>query len=157
MARARVIDPARVKPYVCDESYSSKLLMDDFVAQTSLSWDNFGTSRDMSHIQMSVLDTSDELIGRCGYYDSWVASRGSIGAGAGAGHYTSGASDVGFSGSRSFEIVRESDIGACTYGHSPINPTRYCSYRGAPPSPRDIWSCVSTSIRTPGISPHSAR
>ena len=32
MAKAKIVEPARVKPYVCDESYSSKLLMDDFVA-----------------------------------------------------------------------------------------------------------------------------
>lgn len=32
MAKAKIVEPARVKPFVCDDSYSSKLLMDDFVA-----------------------------------------------------------------------------------------------------------------------------
>ena len=31
----QIVDPAQVKPFVCDESYSSKLLMDDFVAGTA--------------------------------------------------------------------------------------------------------------------------
>ena len=39
----RIIDPAQVKPFVCDESYSSKLLMDDFVAGTEAININEGT------------------------------------------------------------------------------------------------------------------
>ena len=34
MTERKVVDPARVKPFICDDSYSSKLLMDDFVAGT---------------------------------------------------------------------------------------------------------------------------
>lgn len=43
MAKAKIIEPARVKPFVCDESYSSKLLMDDLVAGTAAININEGT------------------------------------------------------------------------------------------------------------------
>ena len=39
----RIVDPARVKPFICDDSYSSKLLMDDFVAGTAAININEGT------------------------------------------------------------------------------------------------------------------
>ena len=39
----QIVDPAQVKPFVCDESYSSKLLMDDFVAGTAAININEGT------------------------------------------------------------------------------------------------------------------
>jgi quercetin dioxygenase-like cupin family protein len=39
----RIVDPTQVKPFVCDESYSSKLLMDDFVAGTEAININEGT------------------------------------------------------------------------------------------------------------------
>ena len=39
----RIVDPARVKPLICDDSYSSKLLMDDFVAGTAAININEGT------------------------------------------------------------------------------------------------------------------
>ena len=43
MAKGRIIDPSRVKPFVCDDMYSSKLLMDDFVAGTKAININEGT------------------------------------------------------------------------------------------------------------------
>ena len=43
MAKAKIVEPARVKPFVCDESYSSKLLMDDFVAGAAAININEGT------------------------------------------------------------------------------------------------------------------
>ena len=43
MAKGKVIIPARVKPFVCDDMYSSKLLMDDFVAGTKAININEGT------------------------------------------------------------------------------------------------------------------
>ncbi|MBI84762.1 MAG: hypothetical protein CMJ81_16330 [Planctomycetaceae bacterium] len=43
MAKGKVIIPARVKPFVCDEMYSSKLLLDDFVAGTKAININEGT------------------------------------------------------------------------------------------------------------------
>ena len=43
MAKFKVIDPARVQAFVPDESYSSKLLMDDFVAGTPAVNINEGT------------------------------------------------------------------------------------------------------------------
>jgi quercetin dioxygenase-like cupin family protein len=43
MAEAKVVDPARVQAFVCDPSYSSKLLMDDFVAGTPAININEGT------------------------------------------------------------------------------------------------------------------
>ena len=43
MAKGKVIIPSRVKPFVCDDMYSSKLLMDDFVAETKAININEGT------------------------------------------------------------------------------------------------------------------
>ena len=43
MAKGKVIDPDRVQAFVLDESYSSKLLMDDFVAGTPAININEGT------------------------------------------------------------------------------------------------------------------
>ena len=43
MAEAKIIEPAKVKAFVCDETYSSKLLMDDFVAGTEAININEGT------------------------------------------------------------------------------------------------------------------
>ena len=43
MTEKKVVDPARVKPFICDDSYSSKLLMDNFVAGTKAINVNEGT------------------------------------------------------------------------------------------------------------------
>lgn len=43
MAKGKLIHPSQVKPYVCDAAYSSKMLLDDFVAGTEAINVNEGT------------------------------------------------------------------------------------------------------------------
>ena len=60
MPQARVIDPARVKAFVCDETYSSKLLMDDHVAGTRAININEGTLKGGASTKGAVHD-KDEI------------------------------------------------------------------------------------------------
>jgi len=83
---------------------------DDFQARIKLSWDNHGTSRDMTGIGMWLFDDLDDTIAYAAYADAWIASRGSILAQAGTATYNSGPNAVGFSGTRYFEISRYSGI-----------------------------------------------
>ena len=59
MANAKVIDPARVKPFVSDPSYSSKLLMDDFVAGTPAININEGTLKGGGSTKAGVYEENE--------------------------------------------------------------------------------------------------
>ena len=60
MSPPRVIDPARVRAFVCDETYSSKLLMDDFVAGTKAININEGTLKGGASTKSAVHE-KDEI------------------------------------------------------------------------------------------------